>query len=335
VGSKQMHFNTDIWLPRPRDEIFQFFSNAANLEALTPPWLHFEILTPGVALRAGARIDYRLRLYGIPFRWQSEISHWEPPYRFVDEQRRGPYRRWVHTHTFTDERGGTLVADAVDFEVRFAWLAGALVMRDVRRIFAFRTEVLVKRFGGPSTRARAARAGDEQSLMADPVRIQIVDYDPLWPELFTQAAASIRGALGARALRLEHAGSTSVPDLAAKPVIDIVLAVADSADEPSYLPALDAAGYALRIREAEWYEHRLLEGTIDGRSINLHVFSDGCPEIARMLRFRDWLRENPGDRALYERTKRDLARKTWNRVQDYADAKTQVVEEIIARVRRP
>jgi GrpB-like predicted nucleotidyltransferase (UPF0157 family)/ligand-binding SRPBCC domain-containing protein len=343
-----MHFNTDIWLPRPRDEVFQFFSNAANLEALTPPWLHFEILTPGVALRSGARIDYRLRLYGIPFRWQSEISRWEPPHRFVDEQRRGPYRRWVHTHTFTDERGGTLVADAVDFEVRFAWLTGALVMRDVRRIFAFRTEVLVKRFGpstrhvsderggslrtGVSTPAGAARSGDEHLLRGDPVPIQIVDYDPHWPELFTQAAASIRAALGARALRLEHAGSTSVPGLAAKPVVDIVLAVADSADEPSYLPALDAAGYALRIREAEWYEHRLLEGTIDGRSINLHVFSDGCPEIARMLRFRDWLRENPGDRALYERTKRDLARKTWNRVQDYADAKTQVVEEIIARV---
>ena len=317
-----MHFSTDIWLPRPRDEVFQFFSNAANLEALTPPWLQFQILTPDIALRAGARITYRLRLYGIPFRWQSAISAWEPPQRFVDEQRRGPYRRWVHTHTFTDERGGTRVADAVDFEVPFAWLAGRLVMRDVRRIFAFRTAVLVKLFGSPSTPDRVSGS------------IQIVGYDSQWPQLFTQAAARIREALGPRVLRLEHAGSTSVPGLAAKPVIDIVLAVANSADEPSYLPALEADGYTLRIREVEWYEHRLLEGTVEGRPINLHVFSDGCPEIARMLRFRDRLRDNPGDRARYERTKRELAQKTWHRVQDYADAKTQIVEEIMARTER-
>jgi len=311
-----MHFSSDIWLPRPREDVFRFFSDAANLDALTPPWLHFQILTPDVPLRAGARIDYRLRLYGIPIRWQSEISVWEPPHRFVDEQRRGPYRRWVHTHTFTDERGGTRVGDAVDFEVPLAWLAGPLVVRDVRRIFAYRTAVLVKLFGGPAS-------------------IEIAGSDPQWPQLFTQAAARIREALGARALRIEHAGSTSVPGLAAKPVVDIVLEVANSADEPSFVPALEAAGYMLRIREPAWYEHRLLEGTIAGRSINLHVFSGGCPEIARMLRFRDWLRNNPGDRALYERTKRELAQKTWARVQDYADAKTQVVEEIMSRARRP
>ena len=325
-----MRFATDIWLPRSREEVFQFFSNPANLEALTPPWLHFEILTPGVTLHAGALIDYRLRLYGIPLRWQSVISGWEPPQRFVDEQRRGPYRRWVHTHTFIDERGGTRVADEVEFEVPFGWLAGPLVMRDVRRIFAFRTDALVKLF--PSTRHASGDAGG--SLRTGP-RIEIVDYDPEWPRLSAQAAAHIREALGARALRLEHAGSTSVPGLAAKPVIDIVLAVAESADEPSYLPPLEAAGYKLRIREAAWYEHRLLEGTIEGRQINLHLFSDGCPEIARMLRFRDRLRENADDRALYERTKRELARQTWNEVQDYADAKTRVVQEIMGRVRQP
>ena len=145
-----MRFTCDIWLPRPRDEVFQFFSDAANLEALTPPWLNFEILTPTIVLRRGVLIDYRLRLYGIPLRWQSEITRWEPPDRFVDEQRRGPYRRWVHTHTFVDDRGGTRVLDTVDFEVPFGWLVGWFVMRDVRRIFAFRTQALIERFGAPS-----------------------------------------------------------------------------------------------------------------------------------------------------------------------------------------
>jgi ligand-binding SRPBCC domain-containing protein len=142
-----MRFESELWLPRPRDEVFQFFSDAANLEALTPPWLHFQILTPSVVLRPGVRIDYRLRLYGVPLRWQSEITRWEPPDMFVDEQRRGPYRRWVHTHTFVDERGGTRVRDTVEFEAPFGWLSGWLVMRDVRRIFAFRTRALAQRFG--------------------------------------------------------------------------------------------------------------------------------------------------------------------------------------------
>jgi ligand-binding SRPBCC domain-containing protein len=142
-----MRLTTELWLPRPREEVFQFFSDAANLEALTPPWLHFEILTPTVVLRPGARIDYRLRLYGVPLQWQSEISRWEPPDCFVDEQRRGPYRHWIHTHTFAEERGGTRVGDAVDFEVPFGRLAGWFVMRDVRKIFAFRTQALLKRFG--------------------------------------------------------------------------------------------------------------------------------------------------------------------------------------------
>jgi ligand-binding SRPBCC domain-containing protein len=142
-----MRFESDLWLPRQRDEVFQFFSDAANLEALTPPWLHFQILTPSIVLRPGVRIDYRLRLYGVPLQWQSEITRWEPPDVFVDEQRRGPYRRWVHTHTFVDERGGTRVLDTVEFEAPFGWLSGWLVMRDVRRIFAFRTQALVERFG--------------------------------------------------------------------------------------------------------------------------------------------------------------------------------------------
>ncbi|HLK46785.1 MAG TPA: GrpB family protein [Bryobacteraceae bacterium] len=160
-------------------------------------------------------------------------------------------------------------------------------------------------------------------------RISIVDYDSRWPELFEREAQRIRSVLGTAALRIEHAGSTSVPGLAAKPVIDLVLAVADSADEDAYASALIGAGYILRIREPGWYEHRVFKGP--DTDINLHVFSHGCPEIDRMLLFRDWLRGSAADRDLYERTKRDLAQKEWTYVQNYADAKMDVINEIIAR----
>jgi GrpB-like predicted nucleotidyltransferase (UPF0157 family) len=159
--------------------------------------------------------------------------------------------------------------------------------------------------------------------------IVIVEYDPLWPARFEEEASFIRAALGVKVLQLEHAGSTSVPGLPAKPVIDMVLAVADSADEPSYVPAMEAAGFTLRIREPEWFEHRLFRGPRE--TINLHVFSSGCPEIGRMLLFRDHLRANTADRELYAGTKRELARKEWKFVQDYADAKTAVVQEILKR----
>lgn len=172
----------------------------------------------------------------------------------------------------------------------------------------------------------AVRIG-EVTPLAGP--IHIVDYDTEWPRLFEREAGRIRAALGDRALLIEHAGSTSVPGLAAKPRIDIVLAIANSADEPSYVPALEAAGYVLRIREPDWYEHRVFKGP--DTDVNLHVFSQGCPEIDRMLLFRDWLRSNASDRQLYERTKRELARKNWKYTQNYADAKTAVVEEILAR----
>jgi GrpB-like predicted nucleotidyltransferase (UPF0157 family) len=160
-------------------------------------------------------------------------------------------------------------------------------------------------------------------------RIELADYDARWPELFAREAARIRTALGSRVLQLEHAGSTSVPGLAAKPIIDIVLAVADSADEASYGPPLEAAGYPLHRREPDWHEHRMFKGP--DTLVNLHVFSAGCPEIGRMLLFRDWLRGNDADRDLYERTKRNLAWQHWETVQHYADAKTAVVEEILAR----
>jgi GrpB-like predicted nucleotidyltransferase (UPF0157 family) len=159
--------------------------------------------------------------------------------------------------------------------------------------------------------------------------IDVVDYDKEWPRLFEREADRIRAALGDRVLLLEHVGSTSVPGLAAKPVIDMLLVVADSADERAYVPALEAAGYLLRIREPNWYEHRMFNGP--ETALNLHVLSEGCPEVDRMLLFRDWLRRNADERELYQRTKRGLARREWQYTQNYADAKTTVVEEIMGR----
>jgi GrpB-like predicted nucleotidyltransferase (UPF0157 family) len=161
------------------------------------------------------------------------------------------------------------------------------------------------------------------------VRVVIAEYDPAWPALYAAEAERVRGVLGERVLRLEHVGSTSVPGLPAKPVIDMLLVVADSADEAAYVPAMEQAGYTLRIREPEWFEHRLFKGPLT--DINLHVFSDGCAEIDRMLRFRDWLRSHPADLQLYLSTKRLLAQREWDQTQDYADAKTEVVREILAR----
>jgi GrpB-like predicted nucleotidyltransferase (UPF0157 family) len=160
-------------------------------------------------------------------------------------------------------------------------------------------------------------------------RIELRDHDRAWPALFEAEAARVRAALGATAIGVHHVGSTSVPGLRAKPIIDMVLAVAASADEASYVPALEQAGYALRICEPDWFEHRMLRGM--DPAVNLHVFSADCPEIARMLAFRDHLRTDDADRRLYEATKRDLAARDWRFTQDYADAKTAVVEAIIAR----
>jgi GrpB-like predicted nucleotidyltransferase (UPF0157 family) len=159
--------------------------------------------------------------------------------------------------------------------------------------------------------------------------IHLADYDPSWPVLYEREAARIRSVLDDRAMLLEHVGSTSVPGLPAKPIIDILLAVPDSADETSYVPPMEAAGYAIRIREPEWHEHRLFKGP--DTDINLHTFSAGSSEIVRMLAFRDWLRTHDDERDLYLATKRELAARHWTYVQDYADAKGAVVEAIIAR----
>ena len=175
---------------------------------------------------------------------------------------------------------------------------------------------------------RAVTIG-EPDVLSGPV--ELVEYDPAWPSLFEHEATRIAAALDERALQLEHVGSTSVPGLVAKPRIDIVLAVADSADEPSYVPALESASYMLRIREPKWFEHRLLRGSEP--AVNLHVFSVGCPEIERLVAFRDRLRTNEADRDLYARHKQGLARRDWKYVQNYADAKTAIVEEILTRAR--
>jgi GrpB-like predicted nucleotidyltransferase (UPF0157 family) len=159
--------------------------------------------------------------------------------------------------------------------------------------------------------------------------IVLEPYNPEWPRAYAKLEGQIRDALGAKALLIEHVGSTSVPGLSAKPVIDAVLAVSNSADESSYAPPLERLGYVLRIREPDWFEHRLLKPpSIDG---NIHVFSQACEEIVRMLAFRDWLRVNKDDMNLYERTKQELAARTWKYVQNYADAKSDVVREILDR----
>jgi GrpB-like predicted nucleotidyltransferase (UPF0157 family) len=175
----------------------------------------------------------------------------------------------------------------------------------------------------------AATVGERKPLNGT---IYLVPYDPEWPSLFTRLKKQIQEALGDRILLLEHVGSTSVPGLSAKPIIDMVLAVEDSSDEGSYVEPLEEKGFTLRIREPHWYEHRMLKSP-DPRG-NLHVFSDGCEEIEQMLLFRDWLRTHDEDRLLYEETKRELAVCTWEYTQNYADAKSEVVQEILARARR-
>ena len=162
--------------------------------------------------------------------------------------------------------------------------------------------------------------------------VYLAPYDPAWPSLFNRLKKQIREALGDKILLLEHVGSTAVPGLSAKPIIDMVLAVEDSSDESSYVKPLEKKGYTLRNREPDWHEHRLLKPPdVEGK---LHVFSAGCEEIGQMLLFRDRLRNNTDDRLLYEETKRELAARTWKYRQNYADAKSEVVQEILARARR-
>jgi ligand-binding SRPBCC domain-containing protein len=145
---QEFTFETDLWLPHPLAKVFAFFSEARNLEAITPPWVGFEVLTPApIVLARGTLIDYRIRVHGIPLRWRTEIAEWEPPHRFVDRQLHGPYTLWHHTHTFEERDGGTLCGDRVRYRPRGGALMNWLfVRRDVERIFRFREQRLKELF---------------------------------------------------------------------------------------------------------------------------------------------------------------------------------------------
>jgi GrpB-like predicted nucleotidyltransferase (UPF0157 family) len=188
---------------------------------------------------------------------------------------------------------------------------------------------------GPAMTSKIQRLEEVQAITIGPVarladgKIVLLPYDPEWPALFEREAARVRGVLGDRVRLLEHVGSTSVPGLSAKPIIDLVLGVPDSSDEPAYVPDMEAAGYVLRIREPDWFEHRLFKGP--DTIINLHTFSAGSSETDKMLLFRNWLRTHDVDRDLYQRAKLELAERQWEFTQQYADSKSEVVHEILAR----
>jgi len=148
VGLSMEELVSELWLPQSRERVFTFFADARNLQAITPPWLDFQISNPEpIEMSVGTHIDYRLKVHGIPLRWQSEITVWEPPLRFVDEQRKGPYQRWIHEHTFAEKDDGTLVMDRVQYAVPGGKLVNRLfVSRDVNKIFAYRREQLKKLF---------------------------------------------------------------------------------------------------------------------------------------------------------------------------------------------
>lgn len=134
-----------------REELFEFFGDAANLEAITPPWLNFKVITPQpIKMQVGALIDYKLKLHMIPIKWRTEITAWEPPVRFIDSQLKGPYKKWIHEHTFIEQDNGTLMIDRVEYDVPFGRLAHTLAVRkDLEKIFAYRQKVLTNRFSQP------------------------------------------------------------------------------------------------------------------------------------------------------------------------------------------
>lgn len=145
---KQYLFEAEVWLPRPLSDVFAFFAEAHNLETLTPPWLHFEVLTPApIVMGEGTLIDYKIRVHGVPIRWRTEITEWRPPHRFADRQLRGPYSVWDHTHTFEERDGGTLCMDKVLYRPRGGALVNWLfVRRDVENIFAYRQKRMAEIF---------------------------------------------------------------------------------------------------------------------------------------------------------------------------------------------
>ncbi|HLX70402.1 MAG TPA: GrpB family protein [Verrucomicrobiae bacterium] len=163
--------------------------------------------------------------------------------------------------------------------------------------------------------------------------IVITDYDPQWPTRYQEHATRINQAVGSSALQIEHIGSTSVPGLGSKPIIDILLVVKDAANEEDYLPSLEAAGYVLRVREPDFDQHRMFR--TPERDVHVHVFGKDSKEIARYLNFRDHLRRHDADRRNYEALKRELATRDWPHMDAYAAAKGEFIESIIAKARSP
>ncbi|MET8001740.1 GrpB family protein [Nonomuraea glycinis] len=177
-------------------------------------------------------------------------------------------------------------------------------------------------------------AHDDEKLSAvlvhglRPAKVTIVDYDPAWPARFEWRAAELRAILGERARLIEHIGSTAVPGLAAKPIIDIVVGIDDPDDEPAYLPDLEAVGYDLRVREPE---HRCLRTGDPSEPVNLHCYRPDHVDVRRYLAFRDRLRASESDRDLYAVTKREVAQREWRDINYYAEAKGPVIGEILSR----
>jgi GrpB-like predicted nucleotidyltransferase (UPF0157 family) len=174
---------------------------------------------------------------------------------------------------------------------------------------------------------RAARVGAAASA---PVTVEVVAPDPAWPAWYAAVRDRVVAALGDRVLSLEHVGSTAVPGLWAKPVIDVDLTVADPADEDAWLPELEAAGFVLRVREPDWEQHRMLRG--GDPATNLHVFGPDAREPRRHVAFRDWLLSHPDDRERYTAVKRDVAGRRFTDAMQYNNAKAWVVYDIYEKV---
>ena len=169
----------------------------------------------------------------------------------------------------------------------------------------------------------------EVKILNDKINLQ--EYNPDWADMFEEERKRILNIINMKNVLIEHVGSTSVPNLCAKPILDILLGVQNSADESSYIPALESIGYTLKRREPDWYEHRMLKGF--NPEVNLHVFSLDCEELQKMIQFRDWLIHNKDDRERYANVKRMLAKKTWKYLQNYADAKSTIVGEILEHIK--
>ena len=174
--------------------------------------------------------------------------------------------------------------------------------------------------------AQASFIGEVPQLQG---KIEVTPYNPDWPAQYKAETATIRRILSGLILELEHVGSTSVPGLPAKPILDIDLVLLDSTDERAYVPALEAAGYTLTIREPHWHEHRMLKQLHP--AVNLHVWTQGSPEAARHKIFRDWLRTNEADRCAYGSLKQALAEQDFRYMHDYNNAKSGMIREILAR----